>query len=559
MYKKNGKTGDGYMQDKKITLEQGKLDGWVIGISGFVFLLFILASLINIDMVSSALSSSLNWVTSTLGSVFSLIVFINVLVCLYLIFSKLGSIRLGKIDKPEMSTFSWVAILFCSAIAAGAVFYGPGEPLTYFSSVPPLYADTVKSHTQEAAVIALQYSYLHWGFSAWSIYGIFVIASMVAVYHKGLPFKPSSAFYFVLGEKRVRGFWGKAIDIFSTIGVVGGVIASVGLLVNQLTYMMDVMYHIPNNSTTKFLILLIIVSVFTVSCISGVFKGIAKLSRWNVYLALILAGAILLLGPTRFIVDLMISSFGGYLQDFVKMSLFTDAVNRTGWLSWWSSFYWAWWIGWGPALGLFFARVSRGRTIREILIAGLSISGVSLMLWFSVLGGSGIWFDLQTGGVITKVLQADGMESALLSLLQQFGPWSNILIINFLIAIVLFLVTTADSVALAASMIVSGSDNPNRWIRLFWGLVIGAIAGICLQIGGLSTLQTGAIVTAPPIALMLLLLIISVPKQLKQLYVEELKGIDEVKSSEEVKSNEDVINKEVFGMNSPAANMTNTL
>lgn len=516
------------MPDQKNSLGQPKLDKWVLGVSGVFFILFIMASLLNIDLVSSILSSSLNWVTSTLGSVFAIIVFMNVLVCIYLIFSRLGSIRLGKLEKPEMSTFSWVSILFCSAIAAGAVFYGPGEPLTFFSSVPPLYSDTVENNTQEAAVVALQYSYLHWGFSAWCIYGIFVIATMVAVYHKGLPFKPSSAFYFLIGEKRVRGFWGKAIDVFSTIAVVGGVMASVGLLVMQLGYMLEAVYGIPNNSVTKFFILLVIVATFTVSCITGVFKGITKLSRWNVYLAIILAGAIFILGPSRFILDLMISSFGGYLQDFVKMSLFTDPVEKSGWLSWWSSFYWAWWIGWGPAIGLFFARVSRGRTIREILIAGLSISGISLMFWFSILGGTGIWFDIQSGGAITKVLKSDGMESALLSLLN-YLPLSQLFIFGFLVAIVLFLVTTADSVALSASIVVTGTDEPNRWVRLFWGLVIGGIAAILLHIGGLSTLQTGAIITAPPIAIMLLFLILSVPKQLKQMYYD-----DEFKTSEAV-------------------------
>ncbi|MHC2180316.1 MULTISPECIES: BCCT family transporter [unclassified Paenibacillus] len=525
------------MPDQKSSLGQPKLDRWVLGVSGVFFILFIMASLINIDLVSSILSSSLNWVTSTLGSVFAVIVFLNVLVCIYLIFSKLGSIRLGKLEKPEMSTFSWISILFCSAIAAGAVFYGPGEPLTFFSSVPPLYSDTVQNNTQEAAVVALQYSYLHWGFSAWCIYGIFVIATMVAVYHKGLPFKPSSAFYFLIGEKRVKGFWGKAIDIFSTIAVVGGVMASVGLLVIQLGYMLEEVYGIPDNSATKFIILFVIVATFTISCITGVFKGITKLSRWNVYLAIVLAAAIFLLGPSQFILDIMISSFGGYLQDFVKMSLYTDPVEKSGWLSWWSSFYWAWWIGWGPAIGLFFARVSRGRTIREILIAGLSISGVSLIFWFAILGGTGIWFDIKSGGEITKVLATNGMESALLSLLN-YLPLSNVFIIAFLIAIVLFLVTTADSVALSASIVVTGSDEPSRWIRLFWGLVIGGIAAILLHIGGLSTLQTGAIITAPPIALMLLLLIVSIPRQLKQMVDEECKTGDEAERYEVVKAKE---------------------
>jgi glycine betaine transporter len=492
-----------------------RVDWVVVCISVAVFVAFIAAALVDLDAVGAGLSAALAWVSKVFGSFFSLIVFANVLLTGYLVLSKYGSVRLGG-DKPEMGFATWVSVMFCTAIGAGAVYFGPGEPLTHFSTLPPLYGD-VEPRSGEAAVVAMQYSYLHWGISAWAIYGTFAIATMVAAYHRGLPLRPSSAFFLLLGEKRVRGAWGKAIDVLSVLAVVGGVMASVGLLVVQLAYMLNVQYGVPNNALVQFSILAVSVAVFITSVVLGVERGIARLSQLNVAVALVLGVAVLFVGPTMFILNLTVQSFGGYMQDFVSMSLFTDPVDGTGWLSWWTVFYWAWWLGWGPIIGLFLARISRGRTVRQILLGAVTTSSIALALWFGILGGAGMGVDIATDGAITETLKADGMESALLSILNNL-PMAKVLIPAFLAVLLLFLLTGADSIAMSAAIVSTGIDNPSRKIRAMWGLLIGAVAAILLQLGGLSSFQAAAIVTAPPIAFMLCGLMWSVPKQLRQLW-----------------------------------------
>ncbi|WP_139007346.1 BCCT family transporter [Arthrobacter crystallopoietes] len=478
------------------------------------FLAFIIAALIDIDSVGAGLNAALQWVSMVFGPFFSLLVFANVLLIGYLVISRYGSVRLGG-DKPEMGFATWVSVMFCSAIAAGAVFFGPGEPLTHFSDVPPLYSQSVEARSGGAAVVAMQYSFLHWGISAWAIYGTFAIAIMVAAYHRGLPLRPSSGFYLLLGEKRVRGWWGKVIDIISVLAVVGGVMSSIGLLVIQLSYMLNVQYGVPNNMVVQFSILAFCVGVFMLSVVLGVERGIARLSRINVGLALVLGIALLIVGPTMFILNITVEGFGGYIQDFTKMSLFTDSVDQSGWLSFWTEYYWAWWLGWGPVVGLFLARISRGRTVRQILLGAVSTSSIALALWFGILGGTGMSVDISSGGAITKTLDADGMESALLSILNEL-PLSEILIPGFLVVLLLFLITTADSITLSAAIVSTGVENPPNSIRIIWGLVIGGTAAVLLQVGGVSTFQAAAIVTAPPIAFLLAGAMWSVPKQLNQ-------------------------------------------
>jgi choline-glycine betaine transporter len=486
------------------------------------------AAVIDIDRVGSGLNAATQWVSAVFGPFFSLLVFANVLLIGYLIISRYGSVRLGG-DKPEMGFATWVSVMFCTAIAAGAVFFGPGEPLTHFNHVPPLYSQSVEARSGEAAVVAMQYSFLHWGISAWAmqysflhwgisawaIYGTFAIAIMVAAYHRGLPLRPSSGFYLLLGEKRVRGWWGKTIDIISVLAVVGGVMSSIGLLVIQLSYMLNVQYGVPNNMVVQFSILAFCVGVFMLSVVLGVERGIARLSRLNVGLALVLGIALLVVGPTMFILNITVEGFGGYIQDFTKMSLFTDSIAQSGWLSFWTDYYWAWWLGWGPVVGLFLARISRGRTVRQILLGAVSTSSIALALWFGILGGTGMSVDIASGGAITKTLDADGMESALLSILNEL-PLSEILIPGFLVVLLLFLITTADSITLSAAIVSTGVENPSNSVRIIWGLVIGCTAAVLLQVGGVSTFQAAAIVTAPPIAFLLAGAMWSVPKQLKQ-------------------------------------------
>lgn len=489
-------------------------DRSVLVVSSGIIVVFVIIAFLNLGWAGTALEAMSSGVTKYLGSLLSLIVFANVLVVVFLILSKLGSIRLGG-DKPQMGLMTWVSLLFCTAIASGAVFFGTGEPLTHFTSPPPLYGD-VQSDSEQAQ-IALQYSFLHWGFSAWAIYGIFAILLMIAVYHHGLPLRPSSAFYFVLGKKGVRSPIGAIIDIVSILGMVIGLVAGVGSLVLQMGFMLDAGYGITNTLWSRMGILVITVIAFVTSVAFGLRRGLARVSRWNVIGAVALGVFIFLIGPKLFIINTAIAGFGGYIQDFAQMSLFTGSTQNVEWFSAWTSFYWAWWLAWGPLMGVFLARISRGRTVRGILLGAIGTAAGALMLWFGVLGGSGIYFDIQRDGALGEVLQEGGMESVLFAILREFSSVTDVLVPAFLIVIVLFAVTSADSVSYAASIASTGHEYPGRGIRVFWSLLIGAVAALLITLGGLPYFQAATIAISPPMAVMLVGCLFLVPLQLRSL------------------------------------------
>jgi choline/carnitine/betaine transport len=448
------------------------------------------------------------------GIVLAFVVASIVLAC-----SKYGSIKLGNVDEPEMSTFRWIAIIMCTLLAGGGVFWSAAEPMYHFTSTPPLFQG-IESATKAAVAPALAQSYLHWGFLAWAILGtLSAVVLMYSHYHKGVDLKPRALLYPLFGEKIMHSWLGVAVDAASIIAVAAGTIGPIGFLGLQLSFSLQQLFGIPDVYLTQLCIIIGLVIIYTISAVSGLQKGIQILSRFNVFLTIALIAIILVLGPGGFIIDSFLTGFGTYIKEFPLLTLYR---GDQGWLGWWTVFFWGWFLGYGPMMAVFISRISRGRSIREIVMAVGVIAPIVTNFWFSVLGGSGIFYELANPGSVSKALSDAGLPAALLAIVQQL-PLSFIMVPAFLVLIVIFLTTTGDSMALTISIAVTGEDDPPTGMRVFWAIMMGAVAAILLAIGkgGISALQSFIVVTAVPVGFILLPSLWLGPQVAAKLYKEQ--------------------------------------
>jgi choline-glycine betaine transporter len=342
---------------------------------------------------------------------------------------------------------------------------------------------------------------------------------MYCHYHKGMALKPRALLVPLFGEKVMHNWIGSAADAASIISVAAGTIGPIGFLGLQVSFALQHLFGIPDVYMTQLVIIIILVAIYTISAVSGLHRGIQLLSRFNVILTLILMAIILLFGPGLFIIDAFMSGFSTYIREFPVLAFYR---GNLGWLSWWTVFFFGWFIGYGPMMAVFIARISKGRSIREIIMVVSLIAPVVTNFWFSVLGGSGIYYELQNAGSVSKALSANGLPAALLAIVEQM-PMAAIMVPAFLILIVLFLATTGDSMALTISMAVTGDENPSTGIRVFWAIMMGAVAAVLLAVGsgGISALQSFIVVTAIPVGFIILPPIWGGPKYAAELYEEQ--------------------------------------
>ncbi len=496
---------------------------WIVFLlSGGVLLLFVIVSLINVDFVSGLVSSSFGWSCKYFGAYWQWLVLLNFLIAIGLGVSKYGSVRLGRIDKPEMSTFRWISIIMCTLLAGGGVFWSAAEPMYHFLTTPPVFSG-VESGTEAAVIPAMEQSFLHWGFLAWAILGTCgAVVLMYVHYHRGMPLQSRALLYPVFGDKIMNNTLGKVAEGFSILAVAAGTIGPIGFLGLQISYALDKVFGLPDVYFTQLMIIVALVIVYTISAVTGLHRGIQFLSRVNVILTVILVALILLIGPGGFIINTFTQAMGTYLKDFTTLSLFR---GDTGWLSWWTVFFWGWFIGYGPLMAVLVARISRGRTIRELMIAVGVIAPLATHFWFTILGGSGIFFEMNDPGVISGPLNEAGLPAALLAVVGQL-PMASLLIPVFLILIFIFLATTGDSMSLSISICVTGQDDPPRSMRVFWAITMGAVAAILIFMGsgGIGALQSFIVITAVPVGLILLPTLWGGPICARKIYEEQQKG-----------------------------------
>ncbi len=490
----------------------------VFVVSSLAILLFIFGALVFQDDATKLFGDLRVWLTTTFDWVFMLTANVVLLFCLILAFSPLGRIRLGGADAtPDYSYLTWLAMIFAAGVGIGLLFFGVLEPVTYFQS-PPLgiasvydsevrynvdnVPDVADPDVQAAASLGIAATVFHWGLHGWAIYGVVGLTLAFYTYNRGFPLLIRSAFYPVFGE-RVWGWTGHIIDTFAIFAGIFGLATSLGLGVQQVTAGLNYLFGVPATELTMVLLIIGITAIALISVITGIDVGIKRLSQFNILLAFCLLAILLVLGPTAYIFRTLFSGIGSYVQQIVPLSNWIGRED-TDFLHGWTTFYWAWWIAWAPFIGIFIARISKGRTVREFIIFVLFLPTVLCLLWFSAFGGTALHQFLTAGYTgVTEVVEAYKPELALFKMFEVF-PWASVLSCIGMTLTIVFFVTSSDSGSLIIDIIAAGGkvDAPIPQ-RVFWCTVEGLIAIALLLGGGLKSLQAAALATGFPFAIVL--------------------------------------------------------
>lgn len=443
-----------------------------------------------------------------------LVLAVNVFVAfaIYLAFSKFRGIRLGGKDaKPEFSTFAWFAMLFSAGMGIGLLFFSVAEPITHFNTLP-----IPAINQAEKAQNAMTYTLLHWGLHAWSIYALVGLALAFFTYNKGLPLTIRSVFYPLFGDK-IHGIFGDIIDVIAVVATLFGLATSLGFGVQQVAAGLNHLFGIPDTINTQVFLIIGITLAATASVVSGLHSGVRILSELNMRLGLLFLILLLILGPTLFILGSFIQNTGAYLQQFIEIGTWVETYSQTDWQNSWTMFYWAWWISWSPFVGIFIARVSRGRTIGEFVLGVMLVPTLLTFLWFSVFGGSALYLELNGIGNISAAVE-ENFATALFVMLREF-PFTFFTSIIGIVLVTSFFVTSSDSGSLVIDSITSGGklDAPVGQ-RIFWAISEGAVAATLLIGGGLKALQTAALSTGLPFTIILLIMCYSLYLGLQEEY-----------------------------------------
>lgn len=466
--------------------------------SGLVILLLIFASLFptQADQLFSGLQASIigngSWF-------YVLTVAIILITVVFLGFSRYGDIKLGPDHAtPDYTNITWFSMLFSAGMGIGLMFFGVAEPVMHFLAPPATDPATV-----EAARQAMNITFFHWGLHAWSIYAIVALILAFFSYRHGLPLTLRSALFPLIGEK-IYGPVGHAVDIFAVIGTIFGIATSLGYGVLQMNTGLNVLFDVPVSEVMQVILIALVTGLAGISVATGLDKGIRRLSELNMSLAVILMLLVLSLGSTVFLLQALIQNVGAYLSDIVRVTFNLFAYEKTDWIGGWTIFYWAWWLAWAPFVGLFIARVSRGRSIREFVSGVLLVPVGFSMMWFTFFGNSAIDMILNSGLTALGDAVSNDVAVALFVFLEQF-PLGGVLSFIAILMVVIFFVTSADSGALVVNMLCSnGRDDTPLWQRLYWVIGVGLIASILLLAGGLGALQTMTIASALPFSVVLL-------------------------------------------------------
>lgn len=457
--------------------------------------------------LEAAAASALVFTTKSFGWFYLWVVLGVVVYCLYLAMSRYGDMRLGGEDEePDFSAVAWFAMLFAAGMGIGLVFWGAAEPLSHYRTPPPGIAPM----TADAANAAMRYAFFHWGLHPWAIYT--VVALAIAFFQAGSGGLTFSATMQGLGV-RPGARWLALIDLFAVLATAFGVATSLGLGALQINSGLNTVFGLPVGVPSQVGIIGVTTMLFLASAVSGVERGIKWLSMTNLALAGLLAASVFTLGPTLAILDTFTATLGVYLSEFVRMSLRLSPFRESTWVGDWTIFYWAWWLSWSPFVGLFIARVSKGRTIREFITGTLVIPSAACFLWFSIFGGSALHLEIFEGVSLSAAAQSDA-STAIFRLFEAL-PFSMALSVAATVLVLIFFVTSADSAMVVLSILSSrGNPDPPMRLKLLWGVLVSLAAVSLLFAGGLKGIQTAAIVAALPFAVVIALLCLSLHRAL---------------------------------------------
>jgi len=489
-------------------------------VSTIVLVTFILLTIMFKEQAAGIASSTLDWISTSFGWFFILAANVFIGAAVFFAFSRFGRIRIGGEDaKPEFATTAWYAMLLSAGMGIGLMFWSVGEPMFHYASPSPMFPG-IEPGTPEAAQAAMGVTYFHWGLHPWAIYAIVGLGLAFFAYNRGLPLTIRSIFHPILGNK-IHGFWGNLIDILSVLATLAGLATSLGLGVQQVNAGLNYLFGLSISPGVQVLLIAAITGVATLSVMAGLDGGVKRLSEWNMGLAALFMLFLLIAGPTIYIMSGFTQNLGFYLENFAELSLWTETFRDTNWQGSWTVFYWAWWISWSPFVGMFIARISKGRTVREFILGVMIVPTLLSFVWMSVFGGSALFLQSQGTADIVAAVNAD-VSTALFAMLENF-PLTSVLSAVGILLVTVFFVTSSDSGSLVVDHLTSGGklDSPVPQ-RVFWAIMEGVVAGVLLMGGGLSTLQTAAITTGLPFTVVLLLIIYALYIGLSQeLYVEE--------------------------------------
>jgi glycine betaine transporter len=497
------------------------LDKVVFGVAAAAVLAFVLWGALAPDAMGEATTHTLTWLEKSFGWLFVLTTAAFVVFSGYLALSRYGNIKLGPDDAaPEFNTFSWVSMMFATGMGIGLIFWGVAEPLTHLNTPPMGMAEP---GTAEAARLAIEYTFFHWGLHPWAIYAVIGLAIAYFAYRKGHGNLISGTFRPLIGDAAGRAP-GKAIDVIAIFATLFGSATSLGLGALQITGGLDNVFDGSGESVAlALLVIWVLTACFVVSAVTGIEKGVQFLSNANALAAVVLVLFLFVVGPTVFILSTFTEGIGAYLTQLPTMSGRTGAfdADQAAWLNGWTIFYWAWWVSWTPFVGMFIARISKGRTIRQFVTYVILVPSLVSFVWFSIMGGAAFDLQLNQGVDLGKTLADEGTESILFTVLRDY-PLSSITVVLAIFLIAIFFITGADSASIVMGMLSqNGEEDPKRWLVIFWGVAQGAVASVLLWSGGddlragLTALQNLVIIVGGVFMLVIIAMCVSLIKALR--------------------------------------------
>ncbi|GAK08778.1 glycine betaine transporter [Geomicrobium sediminis] len=491
-------------------------------ISGIIILVLVLIGSIIPDQLEEWTATAQDFISNTFGWYYLILVTMFLIVTLYLMFGPMGKMKLGKPDeKPEFSRLSWLSMLFSAGMGVGLVFFGAAEPLSHYAIQAPVSAEG--TGTDQAVNNAIMFTVFHWGLHGWAVYCILALSLAYFNFRHDRPGLISSTLHPIFGDK-INGPIGKATDIIAVLATVTGVATTIGLGATQVNGGLAYAFDWDMSFWLQVGIVAIVTVLFLMSAWNGLDKGIKVLSNLNMSVIAVIFLLLLATGPTMYVLNLFTNTIGSYIQNLPELSFRIAPHNEEDrqWINDWTLFYWAWWIAWAPFVGIFIARVSRGRTIREFVTAVLLVPTVIVFIWFSVFGGAAIALEHNGTAMISDYIT----EQMLFATFDQYG-FGTLMSILTIFALFVFLVTSADSATFVLGMLTTnGSNNPPNRLKIIWGVLLSATALVLLYSGGLQALQNTLIVAALPFSVIMLLMMIG----LVMVMTKEAKNLRKTKS-----------------------------
>jgi len=426
-----------------------------------------------------------------------------------------GNVRLGPDDsRPEFGLFPWIAMLFAAGTGIGLLFWSIAEPISHLDGNP--FIDSARS--PEGATVALRLTFFHWGLNGWAIFAVVGLVLAYFGYRLNQPLTMRAALFPLIG-RRIDGPVGHAVDTFSVLATVFGIATTLGLGVEQINRGLNRVFGLAISETNQLLIIGVVTLIATFSVMSGLRRGVRRLSVFNIWVSVVLLAFFLAVGPTNYQMNILVQTTGSYLQHLVEMTFYTNANGMHAWQNEWTVFFWGWWIAWSPFVGMFIARISRGRTIREYAFGVLLVPSVFTFIWIASFGGTAIHLELFGPGGITQAVQAD-VSTALFHTIEEMTD-SRVLVnlasVTAILLIAVYFITSADSGTLVINTILSNGDpDPPRAHRLAWGLGIGVLTAILMLAGGVTTLQDAVVMAGFPFSIIILLMIGGLIRELKR-------------------------------------------